>query len=469
MIRGAILWPDVRAWISAHRRGLALLAAITIAGGVLRVEPARDPSPYQSVDERAYARLARTLARHGEYGAKEMKDPLRWAPGAPVAFWVAHEIDPQPTGLRWDVPAAYTMQWIFSTALIPAVFALAALLAGVPAGLLAAAAIAAYPPLIGATGDLLTEPLGALMLTVGLIAVVLALRRPTALLAAAAGTLLGLTVLVRADLLPVPFLLVALLGGVAWHAQGRRRGLVAAGAMVAGVLAMVGPWSAFASEREGKFVPVSTGGASNLYVGTYVPGNGTMFGLKREWGDRVREHIPRFRDYPDWKLPQLRVMDTVAATHPEEPDREAALRAAVRDNVRDHVLGDPVGYAGMAVSKVSRLWLNYSVGTIHRQQDAMRAVHIALVLAAFAGLAAGLVAQRGRSPGLWALAIVLAWVTVVNVVLVSEARHNLPVMPVLVAGGAAGAALAVRQRSRTRTVTDRPSTRPDRSIARTAT
>jgi hypothetical protein len=194
-----------------------------------------------------------------------------------------------------------------------------------------------------------------------------------------------------------------------------------------------------------------------------------MFGLKREWGDRVRAFYPRFRDYPDWKLPQLRVMDTVAATHPEEPDREAALRAAVRDNVSDYVLGDPLGYAGMAAGKVSRLWLNYSVGTVHRQQDVMRAVHIALVLAAFAGLVAGLVARRGREPGLWALAIVLAWVTVINIVLVSEARHNLPVMPVLAAGGAAGAALAVRQRSRTRTVTDRPSTRPDRPIARTAT
>ena len=122
----------------------------------------------------------------------------------------------------------------------------------------------------------------------------------------------------------------------------------------------------------------------------------------------------------------------------------------------------------MAARKVSRLWLSYSVGTVRHQRDAVRALHVAIVLAAFAGLAAGLVARRGRSPGLWAIVVVLGWVTLVNVILVSEARHNLPVIPVLVAGGAAGAALAVRQR-RTRTVTDRPSTRPDRPIARTAT
>jgi 4-amino-4-deoxy-L-arabinose transferase-like glycosyltransferase len=459
----------VRAWISAHRRGLALLAAITVVGGALRAEPASNPKTRQSVDERAYARLARTLARHGEYGAREMRDPLRWAPGAPVAFAVAHEIRPRGTGERWDVPSAYAMQWAFATALVPAVFVLAALLAGVPAGLLAAAAIAVYPPLINATGDLLTEPLGALMLALALIATVLALRRPTVGRTAGAGALLGLTVLVRADLLPVPFLLVALTAGVAWQAHGRRRGLMAAGAMAAGVLAMIGPWSAYASHREGRFVPVSTGGASNLYVGTYVPGGGTMFGLKREWGDRVREHFPHLRGEPDWALPQLRVMDTVAATHPEEPDREAALRAAVRDNLRDHVLGDPLGYAAMSGRKVTRLWLSYTVGTDGVQNAAVRTVHVLLVLLGFAGLAAGLIATRGRAHGLWAVVVVVGWVTVVNVVLVSEARHNLPVMPVLVAGGAAGAALAVRQRSRTRTVTDRPSTRPERPIARTAT
>ena len=161
----------------------------------------------------------------------------------------------------------------------------------------------------------------------------------------------------------------------------------------------VAPWSIFASSREDSFVPVSTGGASNLYVGTYVPGDGTMFGLKREWADRVRAHYPHLRDEPTWRLPQLRVMDTVAATHPEAPDREAALRAAARDNVREYVVGDPLGFGAMAVRKVSRLWLSYSVGTVRHQRDAMRALHVALVLAAFAGLAAGLVARRGRVTG----------------------------------------------------------------------
>jgi CHASE2 domain-containing sensor protein len=100
----------------------------------------------------------------------------------------------------------------------------------------------------------------------------------------------------------------------------------------------------------------------------------------------------------------------------------------------------------MAVAKVDRLWLSYSVGTYHREEGLVRAYHLLLVALGLIGLVAGLVVRRGREPALWAIAIVLAYVTAVNVVLVSEARHNLPVMPVLVAGGAAGLAIALRGR-----------------------
>ena len=48
---------------------------------------------------------------------------------------------------------------------------------------------------------------------------------------------------------------------------------------------------------------------------------------------------------------------------------------------------------------------------------------------------AGLAVRRGRSPELWALGIVLLYVTATNAVLVSEARHNLPYMPLLAAWG----------------------------------
>jgi 4-amino-4-deoxy-L-arabinose transferase-like glycosyltransferase len=360
-----------------------------------------------------------------------------------VVFALAHKVRPVITeGERWDVPSAYPVQWVFSTATIPATFLLAFLIAGPAAGLLAAAAIAFYPPLIDVTGDLLTEPLGALMLTIALCAVVLALNRRTWQWAAGAGLLLGLTVLVRADLVAVPLLLVLLLAVVVWRSETRRRGLTLGAVMLAGILVPTLPWSVYVSSVAGKPVPVSSGGASNLFVGTYTPGGGSMFGLKRELAAEVGERHPELRDEPFWRLPQQRVIDTVAARRPEL-DREAALRAAAMENVREHVLGDPVGFTGMAAEKVWRLWGNYTVGTHRNHRGWITAWHLLLVIVSIAGLVAGLV--RGpRRAELATVAIVIGYVTAVNVVLVSEARHSLPVMPVLVAGGFAGLALALR-------------------------
>ena len=402
---------------------LALLALITIAGGALRWDAAHSPSAYQSVDERAYARLARNLARHAHYGDKQMSDPVRWPPGAPAMFALAHELRPRITeGERWDVPSAYPLQVAFGTALVPAVFALAFLLAGPAAGIVSAAAIAFYPPLISASGDLLTEPLGALMLVTALIAVVLALQRESWRWSIAAGALLGLAVLVRADLLFLPFVLAALLAIV----TRRPKHALALAATAAATLA---PWSVYASGETGTFTPVSSGGASNLFVGTYVPGDGTMFGLKRKLG-----FTPT--------TPQKKVMDAVARRRPGLK-RDAAIRAEAFDNVEDHVVGDPLAFTGMAIRKVDRLWLGYSVGTHRNERTAILAYHLLLVGTCLLGLAAGLI--RRREKALWIPATAALYVTAINVVLVSEPRHNLPFMPVLVAGGVAGIALAVQR------------------------
>jgi hypothetical protein len=106
----------------------------------------------------------------------------------------------------------------------------------------------------------------------------------------------------------------------------------------------------------------------------------------------------------------------------------------------------------MAARKVKRLWLEYSVGTFRNRREWIEALHLALVLVGAAGLATGLAVRRGRSPELWALGIVLLYVTATNAVLVAEARHNLPYMPLLAAGGAAGLALAAARLRRPRPV-----------------
>ena len=67
------------------------------------------------------------------------------------------------------------------------------LLVGPWAGLLAGAIVGTYPPLIGATGDQLSEPLGAFLLLAAFVALALALkRRAGPWWYAAAGALFGL-------------------------------------------------------------------------------------------------------------------------------------------------------------------------------------------------------------------------------------------------------------------------------------
>jgi 4-amino-4-deoxy-L-arabinose transferase-like glycosyltransferase len=372
-----------------------------------------------------------------------------------VLFALAQRLHPRSTEPgRLDIPSAYAAQAALGTALVPAVFVLAALLAGPAAGVLAAGAVAFYPPLITASTHLLTEPLGALMIALALIAVVLALRRPggpTFATTGAAALLLGLAVLVRADLLLAPVAVCALLAGVAWRRAGRGAALRAGAGALAGLALTMGAWSAYASVVAGRPVPVSSGGASNLYVGTYLPGDGSMFGLKHAWAQGVAEMYPGYRGMRPHQIPQVRVIDAVAAERPGL-SREAALRAAAMENLRRYAIGEPGAFATMAARKVQRLWLEYSVGTHRNRRDWIQALHVALLLIGTVGLLTGLAVTRGRSAELWAIGLVLLYITATNAVLVSEARHNLPYMPLLAAGGAAGLALAAARVRRARPV-----------------
>jgi hypothetical protein len=82
------------------------------------------------------------------------------------------------------------------------------------------------------------------------------------------------------------------------------------------------------------------------------------------------------------------------------------------------------------------MWSRYARGGARHTSTAIRAWHIGLVLLAVAGLVAGIARRRSLL-----LATVLAAVltsTAVHMIVVSQARYNLPLMPVLLAAGVAG-------------------------------
>ena len=128
--------------------------------------------------------IARGIVDNGTYGllgggGHGQQDPMHWPPGTPALFALAHAIDPGAVTDDGAVTAAFPWQAAVGTLTIVATFALVVLVAGPAAALLAALLVALYPPLVAASGDLLSEPLGSLLLTAALAATVLTMRRPT--------------------------------------------------------------------------------------------------------------------------------------------------------------------------------------------------------------------------------------------------------------------------------------------------
>ena len=124
----------------------------------------------------------------------------------------------------YDIGAVYWQQALITTGTTALAFALAFILVGPWAGLVAALIVGTYPPLIGATGDQLSEPLGAFLLIAAFTVLALAIKQARTLwLYAAAGALFGLTILTRTDLLPVPFLIAGAMIGVALDPPPRGR------------------------------------------------------------------------------------------------------------------------------------------------------------------------------------------------------------------------------------------------------
>ena len=281
-----------------------LLALVVIGAAALRVEAAGDRAGQASADERAYVRLAGDLRTTGTYGGptwptrsigRQGRRPCSRPPTRSAAMR-------SPAASTCVPPATPRPPWACST--VAAAFALAALIAGAWAGVAAAVAVAFYPPMISATTQLTSELLGALAVTAALAAVAWAWSRGRAAGFAAAGAAVGLACLVRADVLPAALVLGPAVGLLHARRATWRTGVVAGAATLLGVLAIVGPWCAWASRREQRFVPITDGGTATLFVGTYLPGHGTIFGLKHAVAKEAMRRAPV--DPPQGRLPPAR-------------------------------------------------------------------------------------------------------------------------------------------------------------------
>jgi 4-amino-4-deoxy-L-arabinose transferase-like glycosyltransferase len=417
-----------------------ILLAVILAGsfGLNAYRAAHPTTSYQSADESAYGRLALNLAEHHRYGdpSRPVANTLHWPPGAPFLFGAAHEIAPSADSDRTkDIPAAYWAQALVSTGTTAAAYGLALLLAGPWAGVAAAALVGCYPPLILATGEQLSEPLGAFFLTCAFLALAWATRKGRWWMYAAAGALFGLTALTRADLVLAGFLVAALVGVWTWRRRTFKRGLALAALIAGGAAMTTAPWVAYASARAGHFVPITQGSASALFVGTYLPGDGTTVGMKRALAAEVKKRKPALRGRGAMDIDAREYLALIAARHPGMSRDDAVSREA-RHNIAHFVKTDPIGFVGMMANKVQRMWTRYARGGARHTSWEIRVWHILLVLGGIAGLVVGI--WRGRVAVLAAILLVALYSTALHTLVVSQARYNLPLMPALIAGGVAG-------------------------------
>jgi hypothetical protein len=240
------------------------------------------------------------------------------------------------------------------------------------------------------------------------------------------------------------------MGLVLWRRPGGapRPALRAAGVLLAAYLVALAPWTAYVSNRAGKFTPVTEGDAAALFVGTYLPGKGTTYGMKRVLGDAVRARNPELRGVENYRLEAAPVLDLIAERHPSLT-REEALQVEARKNLRRYALGDPLEFGWMMLDKVRRTWFLSSRAGSLQKSKVTRVYHVILVSACCLLMLVAM--ARRRSAVAAVCAVLVAYSMLLHAVFVAKPRYNLPLMPMLIAGGVvAAAALLAERRQRLR-------------------
>ncbi|MEV4423596.1 hypothetical protein AB0L40_27055 [Patulibacter sp. NPDC049589] len=452
---------------SISRSAWLALVLVLVVGGGIRLYQAQHPQPKLSQDALSYTGIAQNIAKRGEYtgrtkrgpvpkeskrtGAEIRKDAevkaLHWPPFTPHVFALAYNLTPgdHPSS-RDDLKSLNYAQWAISTGTIVAAFALGWVLIGAWTGVAGAAVVALYPPLAWGPSSLLSEPLGAFFVAWAFTALTLAWRTRRRPWWAMAGALFGAVLLTRTDLLFVPILcaflgLVVLGNTVSW-----RLGAQSAALMLVGLVVVVAPWTIYATHKSGSFVPVTTGGGSALFVGTFLPGNGSTFDMKFALRDEVVKRHPNASyskpgsTYTD--IPAAVVLDDIAARHPEL-DRDAALSKEAKENLRKYALGDPISFGKMMLFKAAKMWSRYARGGFDHTSPWWTALHDAIVLLGALGVLWGVV--RVRDAAIASIGLGLLVATGVHTLAVAHGRYNLPLMPILIVAGCAGWTLGIRE------------------------
>ena len=262
------------AWIRGlpERHGrttLLLLVAILVIGFGLRAYRVVEPLPTPGDDARAYYALSKALYEEGSYGGPDFNNASDWSPGAPLLYAASF----YATGGARE-GTARIVELLLGLGAIVVVYLLGRRVDCRPTGLLAAFAVAVYPPFIHSTGALFSEPPAILTLPAAVLAFLWAGEQERLRAWLLPGFLFGLTALIRPEYLLVGIAFAGLALIRVGRERGWRPGLGGAALLSAALLLPIVPWTVRNQVVLDRTVPISTGGGKALYVGTLLPADG---------------------------------------------------------------------------------------------------------------------------------------------------------------------------------------------------
>lgn len=403
------------------RTTLILLAAILVVGFGLRAYRVVQPLPTPGDDAHAYYALSKSLYEEGSYGGPTFENPSDWSPGAPLLYAASFYATGGPRE-----GTARIVEMLLGLAAIVVVYLLGRRIACRPAGLLAAFAVAVYPPFIHSTGALYSEPPAIFTLPASVLAFLWASGMPESQSGnpgrwrwLVPGLLFGLTALIRPEYLLVGVAFVVLAAIRVVRGGGWKPGLAAGALLAVGLLLPILPWAIRNQVTLHRTVPISTGGGKALYVGTFYPADGEYQRVKAMLAQRYLHETLDPHSQALEEIDPTPLFNRVASRYPDLP-RDSALGKIGKQNFSHWFNQDPVGYLGMTVRKAWRMW-SAGIGEA-TESSAGRVVQTLLVALALAGL--GVLAWRRRWWEAIAMATPLALVTVVGAATLAAPRRN---------------------------------------------
>jgi Dolichyl-phosphate-mannose-protein mannosyltransferase len=390
------------------------LAAILVLGLGLRAYAVAEPVANPADDSRAYYALAKALYEEGSYGGPEFEDSSDWSPGAPLLYAASF----YATGGARE-GTARIVEALLGLAAILVVFMLGRRLGGPAVGLLAALAMAVYPPFIHSTGELTSESPALLTLPAAVLAFLWAGEQERLRAWLVPGLLFGLTAMFRPEYLVIGAAFVLLAAVRVGVPRGWRLGAAGAALALVALLVPIVPWMVRNAVVLDRTVPISTGGGKALYVGTFLPADGEYQRVKALLVARYEHRRLEPNSEALDQVDPAPLFDRVADRYPDLP-RDSALGKIGKENFSKYFGEDPGGYLAMTARKVGRMW---SSGVGEAMSSGVgRAVQILLVALGLAGLV--VLGVRRWWWELVALATPVALVTFVGAISLAAPRRN---------------------------------------------